>query len=155
MILLESVLTSLMDAYPKHFTNRKIATLAICLPLILMSMIFCIGNGTGEMIYTFLDIYLIDRTSWSNMSWLILIFVYLYGAGRLVRDIRHILPRISLAVSWPCYLSWIIIVPIAYAVSTIKIITEFMSGKFLRAYCSPDFFLPISQRISTQPIKGL
>ncbi|XP_042886844.1 sodium- and chloride-dependent glycine transporter 2-like [Penaeus japonicus] len=141
-VLVECILT----VFRRWRSKRWLLVLALCIAGFLFSLAYCSKNGLGWISYV--DGFSGIITSPTICLLEVIVFVYIYGAGRLARDVEMLS---NVFLSYYCYFTWIFTTPLVLVILLVSRLlllietTEYYDtqiGVYLLAF-SPSMIIPI------------
>ncbi|XP_071534342.1 sodium-dependent proline transporter-like [Panulirus ornatus] len=104
---IETITASFVDQFPRFRQRRGLVTFLVCFVDVLVSLLFCTRGGMYWL--TLVDWYSASYTLILNCLCEILVFAFLYGAGRTVQDLQ-IMTGERISLYW--YITWLVIAPV-------------------------------------------
>ncbi|XP_050739011.1 sodium- and chloride-dependent GABA transporter 1-like isoform X2 [Eriocheir sinensis] len=104
---IENLTVSLVDEYPRLRPHRSFVTFFICLIDVLVSLLFCTRGGMYWL--ALVDWYSSSYTLILNCLCEIVVFGFIYGAGRTVRDLQMMTGE---RISYFWYGAWLVVTPL-------------------------------------------
>ncbi|XP_069945488.1 sodium- and chloride-dependent GABA transporter 1-like isoform X1 [Cherax quadricarinatus] len=116
---IETTTMSLVDKYRVFGRYRGLVTLAVCVLAALASLIFCTRGGIYWL--TLVDWYSASFTLVLNSLCEVLVFSFIYGAGRTVRDLQMMT---SERIGYYWYAVWLLVTPLVLLLIFINIMVS-------------------------------
>ncbi|XP_042886843.1 sodium- and chloride-dependent glycine transporter 2-like [Penaeus japonicus] len=135
-VLTDCILTSIS---PQRRRMRWALVLVTCTLGFLLSLIYCAPEGLERLF--FVDMYAESLTTRMVCFLEVIIFAYVYGAGRIARDMEMICNKIA---SYYCYFTWISIAPLVLLIALtayLILLGEELIGGMALACVAPLAFL--------------
>ncbi|XP_037779533.1 sodium-dependent serotonin transporter-like [Penaeus monodon] len=108
VIVYVHVFVELLSTGLRRWCQRRwLLVLAVCILGFLFSLVYC--SSVGESLLRFVDGFAAIITPLVVCGLEVIIFVYIYGAGRLARDVEMLSNSF---MSYYCYFTWIAILPL-------------------------------------------
>ncbi|XP_063885612.1 sodium- and chloride-dependent GABA transporter 1-like isoform X2 [Scylla paramamosain] len=104
---IENLTVSLVDEYPRLRPHRSLVTFVVCLVDVMVSLLFCTRGGMYWL--ALVDWYSSSYTLILNCLCEILVFGFIYGAGKTVRDLQMMTGE---RVNYFWYGSWLVVTPL-------------------------------------------
>lgn len=105
-VQIESMVASFTDEFPQYRSKRGWVTFFACLVMFIAAL-FCCTRG-GMYVLQLLDWYSASQTIIVACLCEIIVFGFIYGAGRVVRDFQ-LMMRCQLPYFW--YAAWVVVTP--------------------------------------------
>ncbi|XP_060080387.1 sodium- and chloride-dependent betaine transporter-like [Ylistrum balloti] len=145
--LLETIVSGLVDMYPKTLGKHKLLVLSILfLFYVVTSLIF--ASQAGVYVFKLIDWYIAAYCIFLGSLLECVVIAWLYGAERFSRDVELMTGRsVHILIRW----SWYILVPIAMFISLILVMTN-MTSPSSKEYTYPSYIGIVGNMIGILPI---
>ncbi|XP_069104940.1 sodium- and chloride-dependent betaine transporter-like [Argopecten irradians] len=145
--MLETVVSGLVDMYPKTLGRHKLILLTgLFIVYVLSGLIF--ASQGGVYVFQMIDWYIAAYCIFVGTLLECVVIGWLYGAERFSRDVELMTGRpVHLLVRW----SWLLVVPLAMCVSLILVITN-MTSPSSKEYTYPDYIGIVGNFIGILPV---
>ncbi|CAL4076612.1 unnamed protein product, partial [Meganyctiphanes norvegica] len=132
-VQIESMVVSITDEFPQLRPKRGWVTFFACVVMFLASL-FCCTRG-GMYVLQLLDWYSASQTIIIACLCEIIVFGFIYGTGRVVRDLQVMM---RLQLPWPWYAAWVAITPALLLFIFINVLASNTSVSY-RGQVFPDW----------------